>query len=58
MIRRCPRCKEWYKGHPAISRKDNKTKICPGCGMLEAIEAFVEHKNKEKQESSKKVAEK
>lgn len=25
---------------PALSRRDNKTKICPNCGMSEAIRAF------------------
>ncbi len=35
----CPRCGKEYKGHPALSRKDNKTYICPDCGTLEALEA-------------------
>lgn len=33
----CPKCKEKYKGYPAISRVDNKTEICPTCGSAEAI---------------------
>lgn len=34
----CPKCGRSYKGHPAISRKDNKTEICPDCGIREALE--------------------
>ena len=39
----CPRCKESYFKNIffAISRKDNKTEICPDCGVKEAIEAFT-----------------
>lgn len=38
--RTCPRCGRSYKGHPALSRKDNKTLICPLCGTIEALEAM------------------
>jgi ribosomal protein S27AE len=43
----CPRCGNWipnnhepgaYPG--AISRVDNKTEICSGCGVDEALEQF------------------
>lgn len=34
----CPRCEIPYNRPPAISRRDNKTEICPQCGMAEAIE--------------------
>ena len=43
---RCPRCKLVYynKGsgltHPALSRRDNKTWICSGCGTEEAMFDF------------------
>lgn len=37
-MRLCPRCEIPYMQHPAISRKDNETEICPNCGMAEAIE--------------------
>lgn len=37
----CPKCKHTYKGHPAISRVDNKTEICPDCGLNEAIMAMI-----------------
>ena len=36
----CPICGEDYSEHPAISRKDNKSEICPECGIKEALEAF------------------
>lgn len=39
-VDRCPKCDKMYQGHPAISRRDNKTRICPNCGMLEALEDF------------------
>ena len=35
----CPVCNQPYTAPPAISRKDNKTKICPVCGVVEALEA-------------------
>ena len=34
----CPKCRKPYTGRPALSRVDNKTDICPDCGMREAIE--------------------
>ena len=34
----CPKCGRTYQGYPALSRKDNRTEICPGCGILEALE--------------------
>ena len=42
----CPKCKMRYNSRPAISRVDNKTKICPMCGQKEALEAFKEHHEK------------
>ena len=27
-------------GYPALSRRDNRTEICPDCGIAEALEAF------------------
>lgn len=32
----CPECGKEYSSRPALSRKDNKTMICPKCGMMEA----------------------
>jgi len=36
----CPRCKRAYLDYPAISRRDNKTPICPDCGTAEAFEDY------------------
>ena len=44
----CPLCGKTYTGHPALSRKDDNTPICPDCGTLEALE--VAGIPKEKQE--------
>ena len=35
----CPLCGKTYTAPPALSRKDNKTEICPICGTREALEA-------------------
>ena len=37
VTRRCPRCGLEYTGHPALSREDNETLICPDCGTREAL---------------------
>ena len=37
----CPRCKKSYTEYPATSRKDNRTAICPTCGMAEAFEDYL-----------------
>ena len=39
----CPICGNKYEGYPAISRKDNKTPICPDCGVKEALEVFNQY---------------
>jgi len=39
-IKRCPLCGSAYHGVPALSRKDNKTQICPDCGTREALESL------------------
>lgn len=36
----CPRCGQKYTGYPALSRKDNKTLICPDCGVRESLESI------------------
>lgn len=38
-MRVCPRCGKEYSEPPAVSRADNKTKICPLCGTKEALDA-------------------
>lgn len=39
----CPICGEDYEEPPAISRKDNKTEICPNCGIGEAFLDFAKN---------------
>ena len=47
--RKCPQCGAEYQGHPAISRKDNKTPICTDCGTREALESIgIDIKEQEK----------
>ena len=43
----CPKCHNYIVGHPALSRVDNRTEICSDCGLLEALEAFINYKNEE-----------
>jgi predicted RNA-binding Zn-ribbon protein involved in translation (DUF1610 family) len=33
----CPFCGRIIRGYPAISRRDNKTRICSDCGVREAF---------------------
>ena len=42
----CPICGQDYSEHPAISRKDNKSRICPSCGVNEALEDFLKYEKK------------
>lgn len=49
MPRTCPRCGKVYTDHPALSRKDSETLICPDCGTREALESIgVEPDEQEK----------
>ena len=43
-MRICPKCGSKYSEYPAISRIDNKTEICPVCGVKEALEVYGEYK--------------
>ena len=36
----CPKCGKTYCAPPAISRADNRTPICPDCGVREALAVF------------------
>jgi len=36
-IRTCPKCGQPYNDHPALSRLDNESLICPDCGTREAL---------------------
>jgi RNA polymerase subunit RPABC4/transcription elongation factor Spt4 len=41
---RCPRCDQrMYPPRVALSRVDNKTSICPDCGLDEAIKNWQEN---------------
>lgn len=40
ITRICPVCGREYTEPPALSRIDNKTDICPDCGMMEALAAM------------------
>ena len=45
----CPRCGKTYIGIPALSRKDNKTFICPDCGTREALSSIgIDEKEQDK----------
>ena len=49
ILRTCPICGKEYTEHPALSRKDNSTLICPDCGTREALESMgVEVEEQEK----------
>jgi predicted RNA-binding Zn-ribbon protein involved in translation (DUF1610 family) len=52
-IRICPACGNEYTDHPAISRKDNMTEICPRCGMKEALEDYLTEKLQNKENDNK-----
>ena len=41
--RKCPRCGKTYTEYPALSRRDKKTEICPDCGIVESMEAYLLH---------------
>ena len=36
----CPICGNTYTGHPALSRTDNETPICPDCGTRQALDSI------------------
>ena len=38
--RTCPICGQEYRNHPAISREDNVTPICPNCGIRQSLKAL------------------
>ena len=40
ITRTCPICGQRYTAPPALSRRDNKTYICPDCGMMDALAAM------------------
>lgn len=45
----CPKCGQPYTAHPALSRMDNETLICPDCGTREALESIgISHEEQDK----------
>ena len=40
ITRTCPICGREYSEHPALSRADGKTLICPDCGTRDALESI------------------
>jgi len=45
----CPKCgREMKRPFVALSRKDNKTEICPDCGFREAMEDFANYLKEKK----------
>ena len=40
VVRTCPICGKQYSEHPALSRVDGVTLICPDCGTREALESI------------------
>ena len=47
----CPKCGRLYDDrYPALSREDNKTEICPDCGIKEAISDVIKHLKESGQE--------
>lgn len=40
MMRTCPICGQNYTDHPAVSRIDGLTQICPDCGTRQALESI------------------
>lgn len=49
MRNKCPICGKEYDGYPALSRKDNKTEICPNCGVTEAIMDYLNDAKRRKE---------
>ena len=38
----CPECGKEYTAHPAVSRKDSTTPICPDCGIRQALAPVID----------------
>jgi hypothetical protein len=41
-VKICASCNQEIHGYPATSRKDNKTKICTLCALLEAVHDYAQ----------------
>ena len=53
MFRTCPICGRQYGEYPALSRVDNKTEICPDCGLDEALACFLKFEREKKKATVK-----
>ena len=42
----CPKCGRKFDRLLALSRRDNKTNICDGCGTKEALEDYAAYQKK------------
>ena len=49
-IRICPLCGSSYTGHPALSRIDSETLICPDCGTRQALDSIGVSREAEQEE--------
>ena len=47
ITRTCPICGREYSEHPALSRADGKTLICPDCGVREALATIYVRKDEQ-----------
>ena len=45
----CPRCGRSFHEHPALSRLDNETLICPDCGTREALDSIGVNSDEQEQ---------
>ena len=44
-IQRCSKCGKEFTEYLALSRVDNETEICPGCGINEAMKSYLCYRN-------------
>ena len=52
-LMKCQICGKMFSDPPALSRKDNKTQICPDCGTFEALEAYYNATGRSKEDLEK-----
>lgn len=43
----CPLCHKEIIGYPALSRRNSQIEICSNCGVLEALEDFIQYQQGE-----------
>ena len=52
-MKRCPTCGKEYERLLALSRRDNETRICDRCGIMEALEDYAKIRAPTPQERTK-----